>query len=371
VDHLAGEHLDALSALELAIADPRAVRAPEVLDLEARAEMEDGVVPRDRRVVDDEVAPARSSDADGALRGERVARERIATDDDDLERGSRRPAHATLECAAGASMSTSVLRASPALVLAGCSLLTPYEDLTAGRGAVDAGSDAAAPPSATGAWCEEESRRTPDLTSCSDFDREPLDAAFRTRTSGGAVTLEPERPRSEPNVLRARTEAVLAGGSALAEATRVVEVTEELREAFDVEVPVLDPGGARLTFATVALFDDAAPARLYVVSLSVSVDGVAIDLAPEPRSGAGTIQSSFLPAARAPLAWTRIGLVIAASGSNASISVTFDGALVLDRFAVATALRPRRAIVSLGAHHVSAPSSAWTARYDNVAIVAR
>ena len=86
VERVTGRERDPLVRGEPAVADPRAVRAAQILVLDARAEPQDAVAARDRRVVELDVGLARPADHELAQRRQRVRAQRAGGDHDERPR---------------------------------------------------------------------------------------------------------------------------------------------------------------------------------------------------------------------------------------------------------------------------------------------
>jgi hypothetical protein len=286
---------------------------------------------------------------------------------------------------------------------AGCSLTTSYDDLVgpsladdAGRaeggalptggGAGDAGAaedgganDTGSPPTPdTGTPINPAADAAPDAPVlgfcasqspahllCDDFDETPPQG-WNVDTSLGSQGVDGTASTSSPSSYLFTTQTLTNGSVAqIRRFLTIGRTPKSFHLEYDLRIDQRDAtagGGAAL--ASVEVYD-ASAGSAYTLDVAVHPNGSTLEENWQPSGSANTFRETSLTKTPTVGKWVRVG-VDATFGVSPTATVTFDGAVVLDRVALQPSPTSGVTTVYLGVTYLKGPATSWKVRYDDV-----
>ncbi|HEY2511436.1 MAG TPA: hypothetical protein VGI39_11295 [Polyangiaceae bacterium] len=236
------------------------------------------------------------------------------------------------------------------------------DDAEASSAAQDADFDAA--PSH---WCD-----TQLHAFCDDFDEDPLTQGWDSLAAqSGEVTLDGLFYTSPGRALLSTVTPLTAGATGTARlGKRTIELSNDIRLAYDLRPDAIDPGAGDLAVSTIQLFASSG-AIVESVHVMVSSSGASIEDIGVDGDGGAYVSSYPVAASSLSGTWTHVSLELelpreAGLGAG-TVTVSLGTSVVLDHAPLSPSSQPALPVFFLGLVSAGGSSSAPSSvRFDDV-----
>ena len=200
---------------------------------------------------------------------------------------------------------------------------------------------------------------------CDDFDETPIQG-WNLDTVLGSQGVDGTASTSSPSSYLVTTQALTS--SSVAQIRRFLTIgrtPKSFHLEYDLRIDQRDAtagGGAALASVEVS---DASAGSAYTLDVAVHPSGSTLEENWQPSVSVNTFRETSLTKTPTVGKWVRVG-VDATFGVSPTATVTFDGAVVLDRVALQPSPTSGVTTVYLGLTYLKGPATSWKVRYDDV-----
>lgn len=241
---------------------------------------------------------------------------------------------------------------------------TSPDDATAD--ADDAASDAGI-DGAPSHWCDQQLHAF-----CDDFDEDPLMQGWDSlATQAGQVTLDGVFYTSPGRALLSTVSPLAAGATGMARlGKRTIELSNDIRLAYDVRPDALDPSAGDLAISTIELFAQSG-AIVESVHVLVNAAGASVQDIGVGNDGGAYVSSHSLSASPLSGTWTRVSLALALPSEGGlgagTVTASLGSTVVIDHAPLSPSSRPALPVFFVGLVSQNSTSPGTSAvRFDNV-----